>query len=104
VVRASGLSARTEAALTTIESADVDRVMGVVDAAVAAVRARAPHVSLVLTADLRRNGSTGPHSGPAQRRRDGQPQWAVDQVLPSQVLDDQYRPDQLPPAQYRPAQ
>ena len=52
VVRASGLPNRTDAMFTTIEG-DWDEAMAVVKAAVDAVAARAPRVSLVLKADLR---------------------------------------------------
>src|SRR5271169_5406031 len=57
VVRASGLPNRTDAMFTSIEG-DWDEVMAVVKAAVDAVAARAPRVSLVLKADLR-PGVTG---------------------------------------------
>ena len=52
VVRASGLPNQTDSMFTTIEG-DWDEVMAVVKAAVDAVAARAPRVSLVLKADLR---------------------------------------------------
>jgi uncharacterized protein YqgV (UPF0045/DUF77 family) len=52
VVRASGLPNRTDAMFTSIEG-DWDEVMGVVKAAVDAVAAGAPRVSLVLKADIR---------------------------------------------------
>jgi uncharacterized protein (TIGR00106 family) len=52
VVRASGLPNHTDSMFTTIEG-DWDEVMAVVKAAVDAVAARAPRVSLVLKADLR---------------------------------------------------
>ena len=52
VVRDSGLPNRTDAMFTTIEG-DWDEVMAVVKAAVDAVAAQAPRVSLVLKADLR---------------------------------------------------
>jgi uncharacterized protein (TIGR00106 family) len=52
VVRASGLPNRTDAMFTTVEG-DWDEAMAVVKAAVDAVAARAPRVSLVLKADLR---------------------------------------------------
>ena len=52
VVRASGLPNRTDAMFTTVEG-DWDEAMAVVKAAVDAVSARAPRVSLVLKADLR---------------------------------------------------
>jgi uncharacterized protein (TIGR00106 family) len=57
VVRASGLPNRTDAMFTTIEG-EWDEVMPVVKAAVSAVEARAPRVSLVLKADIR-PGVTG---------------------------------------------
>ena len=57
VVRDSGLPNRTDAMFTTLEG-DWDEVMSVVKAAVDAVAARAPRVSLVLKADLR-PGVTG---------------------------------------------
>ena len=52
VVRASGLPNRTDAMFTSIEG-DWDEVMEVVKAAVDAVAAGAPRVSLVLKADIR---------------------------------------------------
>ena len=52
MVRASGLPNRTDAMFTSIEG-DWDEVMGVVKAAVDAVAAGAPRVSLVLKADIR---------------------------------------------------
>jgi uncharacterized protein (TIGR00106 family) len=52
VVRASGLPNQTDSMFTTIEG-DWDEAMAVVKAAVDAVAARAPRVSLVLKADLR---------------------------------------------------
>jgi uncharacterized protein (TIGR00106 family) len=52
VVRASGLPNHTDAMFTTVEG-DWDEVMGVVKAAVDAVAARAPRVSMVLKADIR---------------------------------------------------
>ena len=52
VVRASGLPNRTDAMFTSIEG-DWDEVMDVVKAAVDAVAAGAPRVSLVLKADIR---------------------------------------------------
>lgn len=57
VVRASGLPNETNAMFTNVEG-DWDEVMAVVRAAVDAVAARAPRVSLVLKADLR-PGVTG---------------------------------------------
>jgi len=53
VVRASGLPNHTDAMFTTVEGGDWDEAMAVVKAAVEAVAARAPRVSLVLKADLR---------------------------------------------------
>jgi uncharacterized protein (TIGR00106 family) len=58
VVRASGLPNRTDAMFTSVEGEDWDEVMSVVKAAVSAVEARAPRVSLVLKADIR-PGVTG---------------------------------------------
>ena len=52
VVRSSGLPNQTDSMFTTLEG-DWDEVMAVVKAAVDAVAARAPRVSLVLKADLR---------------------------------------------------
>lgn len=52
VVRSSGLPNRTDAMFTTIEG-DWDEAMAVVRAAVDAVAARAPRVSVVLKADIR---------------------------------------------------
>ena len=52
VVRASGLPNRTDAMFTSIEG-DWDDVMAVVKAAVDAVAARAPRVSVTLKADIR---------------------------------------------------
>jgi uncharacterized protein (TIGR00106 family) len=57
VVRDSGLPNRTDAMFTTIEG-DWDEVMAVVKAAVDAVAARAPRVSVTLKADIR-PGVTG---------------------------------------------
>ena len=57
LVRASGLPNRTDAMFTTIEG-EWDEVMAIVKAAVSAVEARAPRVSLVLKADIR-PGVTG---------------------------------------------
>jgi uncharacterized protein (TIGR00106 family) len=57
VVRASGLSHRTDAMFTTIEG-EWDEVMAVVKAAVDAVAARSPRVSVTLKADVR-PGMTG---------------------------------------------
>ena len=52
VVRESGLPNQTDSMFTTVEG-DWDEAMAVVKAAVDAVAARAPRVSLVLKADLR---------------------------------------------------
>jgi uncharacterized protein (TIGR00106 family) len=52
VVRASGLPNHTDAMFTTIEG-EWDEVLAVVKAAVDAVSARAPRVSLSLKADVR---------------------------------------------------
>jgi uncharacterized protein (TIGR00106 family) len=57
VVRASGLPNRTDAMFTSVEG-DWDEVMAVVKAAVDAVAARAPRVSVTLKADIR-PGVTG---------------------------------------------
>jgi uncharacterized protein (TIGR00106 family) len=57
VVTASGLPNRTDAMFTSIEG-EWDEVMGVVKAAVDAVAARAPRVSVTLKADIR-PGVTG---------------------------------------------
>jgi uncharacterized protein (TIGR00106 family) len=57
VVRDSGLPSQTDAMFTTIEG-DWDEVMAVVKAAVDAVAARAPRVSVTLKADIR-PGVTG---------------------------------------------
>ncbi|WP_203335566.1 thiamine-binding protein [Nocardioides limicola] len=57
VVRESGLPHRTDAMFTTVEG-EWDEVMSVVKAAVEAVAAESPRVSLVLKADIR-PGHTG---------------------------------------------
>ncbi len=57
VVRASGLPNRTDAMFTSIEG-DWDEVMSVVKAAVEAVAAKSPRVSVTLKADIR-PGVTG---------------------------------------------
>jgi uncharacterized protein (TIGR00106 family) len=57
VVRDSGLPNQTDAMFTTIEG-EWDEVMAVVKAAVEAVSARAPRVSVTLKADIR-PGVTG---------------------------------------------
>jgi len=53
VVRESGLPNETTSMFTTIESETWDEGMAVVKAAVEAVQAHAPRVSLVLKADIR---------------------------------------------------
>jgi uncharacterized protein (TIGR00106 family) len=58
VVRASGLPNHTDAMFTTIEADTWDEAMTVVHAAVTAVEARSPRVSLVLKADIRPSPST----------------------------------------------
>ena len=65
VVRASGLPNQTDAMFTSIEG-EWDEVMAVVKAAVRAVEARAPRVSLVLKADIR-PGMTGQLQGKVDR-------------------------------------
>jgi uncharacterized protein (TIGR00106 family) len=57
VVRESGLPNRTDAMFTTVEG-EWDEVMAVVKAAVDAVAAQAPRVSITLKADVR-PGHTG---------------------------------------------
>jgi uncharacterized protein (TIGR00106 family) len=57
VVRASGLPNRTDAMFTSVEG-EWDEVMAVVKAAVDAVAAKAPRVSVTLKADIR-PGVTG---------------------------------------------
>jgi uncharacterized protein (TIGR00106 family) len=52
IVRASGLPNRTDAMFTSVEG-EWDEVMAVVKAAVEAVAAKAPRVSVVLKADIR---------------------------------------------------
>ncbi|MDN5747301.1 MAG: thiamine-binding protein [Pseudonocardia sp.] len=76
VVRESGLPNETTSMFTTIESETWDEGMAVVKAAVEAVQARAPRVSLVLKADIR-PGHVGQLQAKVQR---------VDQALraPSQ--------------------
>jgi uncharacterized protein (TIGR00106 family) len=59
VVRASGLPCETTSMFTTVEAATWDEGMAVVKAAVEAVRARAPRVSLVLKADIREGHESG---------------------------------------------
>lgn len=61
VVRESGLPNETSAMFTTVEG-DYDEVMAVVRAAVEAVRARAPRVSLVLKADIREGADDALHA------------------------------------------
>jgi uncharacterized protein (TIGR00106 family) len=58
VVRASGLPNRTDAMFTSVEGETWDEVMAVVQAAVAAVQARAPRTSTVIKVDWR-DGTTG---------------------------------------------
>jgi uncharacterized protein (TIGR00106 family) len=58
VVRESGLPNQTDSMFTTIEG-DWDEAMAVVKAAVDAVAARAPRVSLVLKADVRPGVTNG---------------------------------------------
>ena len=58
VVRDSGLPNSTDAMFTSIEG-EWDEVMAVVKAAVDAVAAKAPRVSLVLKADLRAGVTDG---------------------------------------------
>ena len=58
VVRDSGLPNRTDAMFTTVEG-DWDEAMAVVKRAVDAVAAKAPRVSLVIKADLRRGVADG---------------------------------------------
>ena len=61
VVRESGLPNHTDSMFTTIEG-EWDEVMDVVKRATAAVEARAPRVSLVLKADIRRGVTDGMNS------------------------------------------
>jgi uncharacterized protein (TIGR00106 family) len=61
VVRDSGLPNQTDSMFTTVEG-DWDEAMAVVKAAVDAVAARAPRVSLVLKADLRPGVTDGLNS------------------------------------------
>ncbi|MET7638515.1 MTH1187 family thiamine-binding protein [Streptomyces sp. NPDC005438] len=61
VVRESGLPHRTDAMFTSVEG-EWEECMAVVRAAVAAVEARAPRVSLVLKADIRPGVEDGLHS------------------------------------------
>jgi uncharacterized protein YqgV (UPF0045/DUF77 family) len=65
VVRASGLPNRTDSMFTTIEG-EWDECLAVVKAAVDAVAARSPRVSLVLKADVR-PGHTGELTGKLER-------------------------------------
>ena len=65
VVRASGLPHETTAMFTTIEG-DWDEAMAVVKAAVDAVAAVSPRVSLVLKADIR-VGRSGELAGKVER-------------------------------------
>jgi uncharacterized protein YqgV (UPF0045/DUF77 family) len=66
VVRESGLPNETTSMFTTIESETWDEGMAVVKAAVEAVQARAPRVSLVLKADIR-PGHTGQLTAKVER-------------------------------------
>lgn len=66
VVRASGLPNETTSMFTTIESETWDEGMAVVKAAVEAVQAVAPRVSLVLKADIR-PGYTGQLTAKVER-------------------------------------
>ncbi len=68
VVRESGLPSETSAMFTTVEG-DYDEVMAVVRAAVDAVRARAPRVSLVLKADIRAAAHDAMHAKVASVER-----------------------------------
>ncbi len=61
VVRSSGLPHETNAMFTNLEG-EWDQVMAVVKAAVEAVAAKAPRVSLVLKADVRAGVTDGLHS------------------------------------------
>jgi len=61
VVRASGLPCETNSMFTNIEG-EWDEVMAVVKAAVEAVAAVAPRVSLVLKADLRAGAVDAMHA------------------------------------------
>lgn len=61
IVRESGLPSETNAMFTNIEG-DWDEVLAVVKAAVEAVAARAPRVSLVIKADLRSGVTDAMHS------------------------------------------
>ncbi len=66
VVRASGLPNETTSMFTTIESETWDEGMAVVKAAVEAVQAVSPRVSLVLKADIR-PGYTGQLTSKVER-------------------------------------
>jgi uncharacterized protein YqgV (UPF0045/DUF77 family) len=66
VVRASGLPHETTSMFTTIESETWDEGMAVVKAAVEAVQAVSPRVSLVLKADIR-PGYTGQLAAKVER-------------------------------------
>ena len=68
VVRASGLPNETNAMFTNVEG-EWDEVMAVVKAAVEAVAAVSPRVSLVLKADIR-PGYTGELTAKVQRLED----------------------------------
>jgi uncharacterized protein YqgV (UPF0045/DUF77 family) len=66
VVRASGLPNETTSMFTTVESETWDEGMAVVKAAVEAVQAVSPRVSLVLKADIR-PGYTGQLTAKVER-------------------------------------
>jgi uncharacterized protein YqgV (UPF0045/DUF77 family) len=66
VVRESGLPNETTSMFTTIESETWDEGMAVVKAAVEAVQAHSPRVSLVLKADIR-PGWTGQLAAKVER-------------------------------------
>ena len=66
VVRESGLPNETTSMFTTIESETWDEGMAVVKAAVDAVQAHSPRVSLVLKADIR-PGYTGQLTAKVER-------------------------------------
>ena len=66
VVRESGLPNETTSMFTTIESETWDEGMAVVKAAVEAVQAHSPRVSLVLKADIR-PGWTGQLTAKVER-------------------------------------
>ncbi len=68
VVRESGLPNETGAMFTTVEG-EYDEVMAVVKAAVDAVRAHAPRVSLVVKADIREGARDALHAKVASVER-----------------------------------